>query len=390
MSFKLKGVLLGLMVLLVSSVTWASDLAQAPDQPLAKLQGCGGGTVQFSPDGTLILICDLENGDARVWDAKTFQPTTPPLHDEDMSNATFSADSRLVFTAGRGRVWDAHTGKQVAGPFAGWGQGINMSDDGSRAAMQDQSNVEVFDAATGKRLAVVGGTDPGLRNDFAQFNRDATRLVTTEHDDIRRLVHLWDARTFKPIVQLTARSDRRPGYYNALRGAAPVAFSPDGTLLAVRQDWGFAVYHSADGRKVFDNSIPFPLGVPDVRSEIAFTPDGHGIVLFLAGGLSMWDARSGARLAGAIHLGDNALGPLNTGWDGWSCNSDGSRMALARATKAEGTTTRWSTDVWDFTTGKVVQHLRDGDYGGTGFSPDGRFVATGSVDDHCTWVWRVR
>jgi len=54
---------------------------------------------------------------ARVWDARTGQPVTPPLaHDGEVVMAQFSPDGLRVVTASEdfsARVWDARTGQPV-------------------------------------------------------------------------------------------------------------------------------------------------------------------------------------------------------------------------------------------------------------------------------------
>jgi WD40 repeat protein len=76
----------------------------------------------LSPDGARLIT--VAGKVARVWDAHTGEPLTPPLqHPEAVSHAQFSSDSRLVCTgcSVRGpdrkvRVWDAANGQPLT-PF---------------------------------------------------------------------------------------------------------------------------------------------------------------------------------------------------------------------------------------------------------------------------------
>ncbi len=53
----------------------------------------------FSPDGRRVLTASGDNT-ARVWDAATGQPITPPMkHEDNVSHAAFSPDGRRVVTA---------------------------------------------------------------------------------------------------------------------------------------------------------------------------------------------------------------------------------------------------------------------------------------------------
>src|SRR5207247_169006 len=73
---------------------------------------------------------------ARVWEATTGQPVTPPLkHGRVVSAVAFSPDGRRVVTASdTARVWDATSGQPVTIPLK-HGAGVNtaaFSSDGRR------------------------------------------------------------------------------------------------------------------------------------------------------------------------------------------------------------------------------------------------------------------
>jgi WD40 repeat protein len=73
-------------------------------------------SMAFSPDGRRIVVADSD-GTARVWNADTGAPITPPLsHGDVVEYAAFSHSGLYIVTASRdktARVWDAATGQPL-------------------------------------------------------------------------------------------------------------------------------------------------------------------------------------------------------------------------------------------------------------------------------------
>src|SRR5207237_93972 len=138
---------------------------------------------------------------ARVWDAATGEPVTPPLkHGGEVHYASFSPDGRRVATAsedGTARVWDAVTGEPVTPPLkhAGAVARAAFTPDGRRLVAQT-------------RVAQPGGG-----------------LVAEER--------LWDlATTDRPAADLVRQAQLRTSHRIDATGSL-VPLDPD----AVRQEW---------------------------------------------------------------------------------------------------------------------------------------------------------
>lgn len=223
---------------------------------------------------------------ARVWDAATGEPLTPPLvHAGIVWRAVFSADGRRVASTGgdgRTKVWDAATGRlEFAIDTGGEGRAVAFSPDGSlvaTAAFAYPGNVQVWDVAKAEKAvgpldrpgAVSWVTDlkfspDGRRLAFSSWARCAVFDATTGEELIRGWGHGeevlsvdWSAHDPGGAYVVSASNDQTARLVHGatgqviatLRHDQPVTravFSRDGTRIVTTSEDGTARVWSLDG-----------------------------------------------------------------------------------------------------------------------------------------------
>jgi WD40 repeat protein/tetratricopeptide (TPR) repeat protein len=221
----------------------------------------------FSPDSRRVVTTS-EDHTARVWDAFTGQALTPPLRGTGIGAAVatcqFSPDGRWVVTGGGdgARIWDGTTGRLLkqfhphsygsfsangrslltwgdltaiggvtavvwvasgAGAFSGSGQegpyqalspplrhvaalsGAALSPDGRRVVTASNGTAQVWDAATGARLAPAMQHCPSGQIGVC-FSPDGRRVLTgggpspRVHEGVDPTIRVWDAATGEPVT----------------------------------------------------------------------------------------------------------------------------------------------------------------------------------------------
>jgi WD40 repeat protein len=179
------------------------------------------GAVRFSPDNLSLLTFGTDTHSVRVWNAHTGRLQHELKHKARCHDVQFSADGRLVATAG----WD--------------------------------NRVCVWELATGAQLASLGHPDWTFT---AVFSPDGLHLLTACRDGMARL---WNWRGGRLVC---------PGFQHEHEVLA-VAFTPDGRhVLSAGDDEVLRIWEWRTGKPVCP-----PLALKGTGLSLAVTPDGRRV-----------------------------------------------------------------------------------------------------------------
>lgn len=341
---------------------------------LSTLQHDGEVTaVRFSPDGRLALTASADRT-ARLWDVAT---GTERLrlggHSAALAGAWFSSGGDRVLTLtrdGQARLFRTHPepgGSALTGVLADpGGQPIShvaFTPDGARVVSlaQGARAATLWDAATGQRLAVLGGHEAPILTTAVgtQAEQGGARVVTVSPQSAL----LWDATRGTLVAALR-------GHTGNIKDAV---ISPDGQrVVTTSADTTARLWEAGTGKLVTVLE-----GHTGTVYSASFTLAGGKAIMTISadGSARLWDKQTGQAMF--LPVGHPRYSQI------LGISDDGSRMVVSSESEA--------LELWDRILGNMRAQLLPSarDVLATSFSPNGRRLAT-ILTDGTTRLWDGR
>ncbi|MFZ0828439.1 MAG: WD40 repeat domain-containing protein [Verrucomicrobiia bacterium] len=363
-----------------------------------------GTYVAFSPDGRR-LATGSNNREVKIWnleDGALWRQLQPV---EDNFGMSFSPDGRKLLLGdelGSLYLWDLESGQRLAGVPAHKGNIFKtaISPDGTIiASVGADQTVRLWQAAALSELRILRGHASEVW--AVAFSPDSKMLVTGGKDGrilswsvarpltkevLTQDVNFWDWPVFSSDGSRVAVGEKKAGVtvWRVADGRLldtigeaerPLAFGTNAaSLLALGQNGGLQQWTLS----LTNHHLLKQVHLPDMEVRAhAFLPERSLLITGdRQGNIRMWDGNTGAELAHWQAHPDRitsiALSPDHT--------------LLATAAESDD-----DAKIWDLDRHELVQTLHGHKMAvfGVAFSPDGRTVATASVDDTCC-LWAVR
>jgi len=365
----------------------------------------GVNSVNFSPDGKYLASGSNDNT-VKLWEVDSGKEIrTLTGHTGDVSSVNFSPDGKYLASGSDDstvKLWDVKTGKEIWSAFAFTDVvlSVSFSPDGKCLASGSFDNtVKLWEVESGKEIRTLTGHKSGVNS--VNFSPDGKYLASGSWDDT---VKLWEVDSGKEIRTFSGHTDY----------VYSVSFSPDGKYLAsgsndntvkiwevktgkeIRTLTGHtgivnSVNFSLDGKYVISGSFDDTVKLWNVESGeaistfsdytdnvifVSFTPNGKYIVIVTEDGKVRLRDVENRELKKTFYV-------IYRSTQSESLSPNGKYIAIRSRI--------WNKtiDLWKVDSGKKrILTGHTGDVNSVNFSPDSKYIASGSSDGTVK-LWNV-
>ena len=348
----------------------------------------GNGRLTFSPDGK--MLATASHNIIHLWDAGTGKELRQlKAHSSWLIPAlAFSADSKRLVSGGRDStviLWDVATGGRLH-HFEGH-QGpvmcLAFSPDGKRLASggSEDGTLLVWEVATAKLLHRCSSQGPGVV--CLVYSPDGKKIATGEgtngRGDLECQIRVWDAATGRLVRE----------FFGHLNSVQNLAYSPNGRLLASSgSDARVRLWDEASGKQ-----LRLIRGL-EVRKSVTFAPDGKSFLVAdsYEGGLTLYATETAIKL--------RAFGAANEKRRVEQAVFLPDRKVLASVELGRDSRAEEVTEVrfWNIDDGKLLRSFRSAarrfrPVSAFALSPDGKILAMGEQNhggDSAVLLWDIK
>jgi WD40 repeat protein/serine/threonine protein kinase/DNA-binding SARP family transcriptional activator len=345
-------------------------------EPLSRFSQTEWAVVAFRPDGRTALS-GSRDGSLMLWDLfNAAEVRRFEGHEGGINDVVFTPDGKKALSMGGSdtrftvpgvddnslRLWDVETGEQLR-VFEGhtdMGVAVDVSPDSSKAlSVAYDGSIRLWDLESGAEIRRFEFPDDIWQVSFFPDGKRA--LAATSEPSLL----LWDLETGEIIRH----------FYGHSSMVFAVAISPDGkTALSGGDDGGMILWDVASGAQI----RRFWIDQGGMVTNVAYSSDGR---LAISGKIGervvVWDLATGEALR--VFTENQALIDINE----MDISPDGKTIASAD----------WNGEVlvWDWQTGEVLHRFtsRESLPISPAFSPDGRYLLTGS-QDRTVILWQLK
>ena len=304
----------GRLIVVASSVgIWLYDADTGEEIDLLVGHTGSVNVLAFSPDGRT-FASGSRDATICLWDIITNRLlSTFSGHTASVDTLAFSPDSSTLASASKVRqdkvrLWDVHTGRELTIPLGYWSAASTLvfSPDGKTLAIgEGNGGIYLYNAHTGTALSTYFGTHTSAVNALL-YSPNGKTLVSGSSDNT---IWLCDAETGQRRKTLTKHTS----------SVVSLAFSPNGeTLASASRDGTLRLWDANVGRELSTLT-----GHRGWINALAYSRDGRTLV---SGGndgtLRLWSATTGHELFTVTGHTSEAIGPIEFSPDGKTLASE--------------------------------------------------------------------